>query len=247
MLPKMNESNVLKFHLAEKLLRCLNVNFGNQNKNQTAQDKIRSLKMGKKPFAEYLAEFQQHIKDTGFDIDNQKYSLLTGCSWELQKLLVQHDTDQMTFDEMVSICQVLWIKDQLTNQAKPKNFSSFSTIPIPNSNVFSTNNNNFPARRFLTPVTTTFIFVQPPAPAPIDLKDFMDLSASIRPKKPLTLEKRKYRFDNNFCLYCGKTGHKTMDHKITTKRVNFFTPVFTVSIPLIIEIPPATTQQQGKI
>ena len=107
MLPKMNEKNVLKFHSAEKLLRCLDVNFGDQNKKQTAQNKIRSLKMGKKPFAEYLAEFQQHIGDTGFDIDNQKYSFLTGCSWEFQKLLVQHDIDRMTFDEMVSICQVL--------------------------------------------------------------------------------------------------------------------------------------------
>ena len=120
MLPKMSEGNVLKLHSAEKLLRCLDVNFGDQKKKQTAQNKIRFLKMGKKPFAEYLAEFQQHIRDTGFDIDNQKYSLLTGYSWELQKLLVQHDIDQMTFDEMVFICQVLWTRDQLTNQVKPK-------------------------------------------------------------------------------------------------------------------------------
>ena len=200
MLPRMSESNVLKLHLAEKLLRCLNVNFGDQNKKQTAQNKIRSLKMGKKPFAEYLAEFQQHIRDTGFDIDNQKYSFLTGCSWELQKLLVQHDTDQMTFDEVVSICQILWIKDQLANQAKPKNYSSFSNliIPVSNSNAFSTNNTNFPARRFLTPITTTFTFVQPPAPAPIDLKDLMDLSAFKRPRKPFTHEKRKYRLTTSF-------------------------------------------------
>ena len=79
-LPRMNENNVLKFHSAEKLLRCLNVNFGDQNKKQTAQTKIRTLKMGKKLFAEYLTEFQQYIKDTGFDIDNQKSSFLTGCS-----------------------------------------------------------------------------------------------------------------------------------------------------------------------
>ena len=80
MLFKMNEGNVLKFYSVEKLLRSLNVNFGDQYKKQTAQNKIRSLKMGKKPFAEYLAEFQQHIKDIGFDIDSQKYFFLTGCS-----------------------------------------------------------------------------------------------------------------------------------------------------------------------
>ena len=88
MLPKMNEKNVLKFYSVEKLLRFLYVNFGDQNKIKTAPNKIRSLKMEKKPFAEYLAEFQQHIKNTGFDIDNQKYFFLTGCSWKLQKLLV---------------------------------------------------------------------------------------------------------------------------------------------------------------
>ena len=72
-LPKMNESNVLKFHLIEKLLRCLNINFGDQNKKQTVQNKINTLKMGRRLFAEYLAEFQQYIKDIGFDIDNQKF------------------------------------------------------------------------------------------------------------------------------------------------------------------------------
>ena len=119
MLPRMVERNVLKFYSIKKLLHCLNINFGDQNKKQTAQNKIRTLKMGKRTFAEYLAEFQQYIRDTGFDIDNQEYSFLTGCSWEFQKLLVQHDIDRMTFDEMVFICQILWIKDQLTNQAKP--------------------------------------------------------------------------------------------------------------------------------
>ena len=163
--------------------------------------------------------------------------------------MVQHDIDQMTFDEMVFICQVLWTKDQLANQAKPKNYSNFSNpiILVSNSNAFSTNKTNFPVRRFLTPVTTTFTFAQPPAPAPIDLKDPMDLSASKRPRKPLTPEKRKYRFDNNLCLYCGKPGHKAMDHKTTTQRVNFVTPAPIVSVPLTIETPPATTQQQGKV
>ena len=251
MLFRMNEGNVLKFHSVEKLLHCLNVNFGDQNKKQTAQNKIRSLKMGKRLFAEYLAEFQQYISDTGFDIDNQKYSFLTGCSWELQKLLVQHDTDRMTFDEIVSICQVLWIRDQLANQAKPKNYPNF-TQPI--SNTVSTSN-IFPVRgyvtpsapRFTTPATTTF--AQPLTAPQSDQGDPMDLSAFRGPKKPLTPEERKYRFDNNLCLYCGKPGHRVMDHKTTTQRVNFITPVPTpvvtspATAPFVIEFPP---QQQGK-
>ena len=146
----MNENNILKFHSIEKWLCCLNVNFGNQNEKQTSQNKIRNLKMGTKHFAEYLAEFQQYIKNPGFDIDNQKYSFLTGCSWEFRKILVQQDTDQITFDEIVFVCQILWIEDQLTNQIKPKNYSNF-TKPVSNSNASSTNNNIFLVRGYITP------------------------------------------------------------------------------------------------
>ena len=38
--------------------------------------------MGKRFFAEYLAEFQQYIKNIGFENDNQNF-FFTGCSWEL--------------------------------------------------------------------------------------------------------------------------------------------------------------------
>ena len=74
----MKENNVLKFHSIEKLLRCLYINFGNQNKKQTAQNKIRIWKWAIF-LAEYVAEFQQYIKNIGFDIDNQFFLLLTGC------------------------------------------------------------------------------------------------------------------------------------------------------------------------
>lgn len=72
MLPKMDEANVLKIRSVKELLGCLDINFSDQNKKQTAQNKIRSLKQGKRTFTEYLAEFQRWIGDTGFDIDNQK-------------------------------------------------------------------------------------------------------------------------------------------------------------------------------
>ena len=210
--------------------------------------------MGKKLFAEYLAEFQQHIKNTGFDIDNQKYFFLTGCSWEFQKFLVQHDIDRMTFDEMVFICQILWIKNQLTNQAKPKNYPSF-THPVSNSNASPTSN-IFPVRGYVTPLVSRFttplitIFVQSPIFAPTDQNDFIDLSVFKRPKKLFIPEERKYRFDNNFCLYCGKPGHRIMDHKTTTQRVNFVTPVPTVTSPTKISFAIEAffvPQQQRKI
>ena len=245
MLFKMNEKNVLKFCSAEKLLRCLNVNFGDQNKKQTAQNKIRFLKMRKRPFAEYLTESQQYIRDIGFDIGNQKYFLLTGCSWEFQKFLVQHDTDRMTFDEMVFICQILWIKNQLANQAKPKNYPNFThPISAPNSNTPSTNNNTFLVRGFVTPSATITMFASPPVTAPVDQGDPMDLSVFRGPRKFLTPEKRKYRFDNNFCFYCGKPRYRVMDHKTTIQRVNFVTPVSiatsSAAAPFAIKNPFAT-------
>ena len=199
--------------------------------------------MGKRTFAEYLAEFQQYIGDIDFDIDNQKSSFLTGCSWEFQKFLVQYDTNRMTFDEVVTICQVLWIRDQLANQVRPKNYPNFThSISAPNSNMPSTNNNN--ARGYLTPFSNTiiFTFAQPPAIVPIDQGDPMDLSIFRGPRKLFTPEKRKYRFDNNLCLYCGKSGYRVMDHKTTTQRVNFVIPVTIVTsptkIPFAIEAPP---------
>ena len=62
----------------------------------------------------------------------------------------------------------------------------------------------------------------------------MDLSATNRGlKKPLTAEQRKYRFENNVCLYCGKAGHRTFDHKFIklTQRINFVSEASTPTPP----------------
>ena len=100
----------------------------------------------------------------------------------------------MTFDEMVFICQILWIKNQLANQAKSKNYPNF-THPVSNSNASPTSN-IFPVRgymtlsvsRFTTPSIT--IFVQSPIFATTDQSDPMDLSVSKGPKKPFITEKK---------------------------------------------------------
>ena len=151
---------------------------------------------------------------------------------------------------MVFIYQILWTRDQLANQAKPKNYPSF-THPVSNSNASPTNN-ILPVRRYVTTSVSRFttppitIFVQSPVPAPTDQNDPMDLSAFKGPKKLFIPEERKYRFDNNF--YCGKPGHRIMDHKSTTKRVNFVTPAPIVTSPtktlFAIETPPVPQQQK---
>ena len=101
--PKMNFNNILKINTVEKLLQCLDINFGDHNKKQTVQNKINALKQRNFFSHEYLAEFQKHINDTGYDVSNQKYCFFAGMQWELNMLLVQHDTDLLTFDEMVRL------------------------------------------------------------------------------------------------------------------------------------------------
>ena len=175
---------------------------------------------------------------------------MTGCSWEFQKFLVQYDIDRMTFDKMVFICQILWIKNQLANQVKRKNYPNF-THPVSNSNASPTSNIFF-VRGYVTPSVSRFtipfvtIYVQSPVFAPTDQNDCLDLSAFKGPKKLFTPEERKYRFDNSFCFYCGKPGHRIMDHKIMTQRVNFVTPNPIVTSPakasFAIETPPVLQQ-----
>ena len=111
----------------------------------------------------------------------------------------------MTFDEIVFICQILSIKDKLTNQIKLKNYPNFIQ-PVSNSNISSTNNNIFLVREYITPQISRFITPVITAIAYFlaeNENDFMDLSVFRKPKKLFTPEKRKYRFDNNFCFYCG--------------------------------------------
>ena len=89
--------------------------------------------------------------------------------------------------------------------------------------------NTIPTQQQVTTTYTNPFHVQ------TDQNDPMDLSATNRGfKKPLTAEQRKYRFENNLCLYCGKFGHRALDHKLIkfTQRINFVSETST---------PPPTT------
>ena len=191
----------------EKLLQCLDVTFGDQNKKQTAQNKIHALKQGKRFFHEYLAEFQKYISDTGYDVANQKYCFFVGIQWKLSMLLVQHDIDQLMFNEMVKLFTALTSKAQLANQNRPKNYNSAllsNNIYVPPT---PSTTSHAPAQHQVTTTYTT------PAQPQLDQSDPMDLSATNKgPKKPLTAEQKKYRFEKKLCLYCGKPGHKVFNH-----------------------------------
>ena len=221
---KMDPTNVFKMHTVEKLLQYLNVSFGDQNKKQTVQNKIHVLKQKKRFFHEYLAEFQKYINDTGYDVANQKYCFFVGMQWKLNMLLIQHDTDRLTFDEMVKLSIALASRVQLANQNRFKNYNS----------VFSSNNIYVPptlstTSQSLAQHQVTITYINPAQPQ-FDQNDPMDFSATNRGfKKPLTAEQRKYRFENNLCLYCGKSDHRVLDHKLIrfTQRINFVSETFT--------------------
>ena len=161
-------------------------------------------------------------------------------------LLVQHDTDRLTFEEMVKLFIALTSIIQLANQNRLKNYNS----------VFPSNNIYVPPTLLTTSqspaqhqVTTIYINSAQPQ---FDQNDPMDLSATNRGfKKPLTAEQKKYRFENNLCLYCGKSGHKALDHKFIkfTRRINFVSETFTITPPppdqLAIEGPPTPSQRKA--
>ena len=134
---KMDPTNVFKIHTVEKFLQCLDVSFGDQNKKQTAQSKIHALKQKKRFFHEYLAEFQKYINDTGYDVANQKYCSFADMQWELNMLLIQHDTDRLTFDEMVKLSIALISKAQLANQNRFENYIFFFEQHLSSPNTFN--------------------------------------------------------------------------------------------------------------
>ena len=164
--------------------------------------------------------------------------------WELSMLLVQHDTDLLTFDEMVKLSIPLTSKAQLTNQNRLKIYFTplFNNIYVSFS--VSTTINTVPTQQ----VTTTY--TNPPH-VQTGQNDPMDLSATNRGfKKPLTAEQRKYCFENNLCLYYGQSGHRAFDHKLIkfTQRINFVseasTPTTLPPAQLAVEGPPTPSQRK---
>ena len=145
---------------------------------------------------EYLAEFQKYIGDIGYDIINQKYCLLTGMQWELNILLVQHDTDQLTFDKMVKLFISLISKIWLANQNRLKNYN---ITPFPNNiYVFPfllTTTNHVPAQHQITTIYISFAQHQP------DQNDFINFSATNKGLKKTFTAEKKNTVSKTICVY----------------------------------------------
>ena len=115
-----------------------------------------------KKFNDFLAESQKLIGDIKYDIMNQKYCSLAGMHWELNKLLIQHDTDQLTFDEMIKLFISLISKIQLANQNR---FKNYNITPFPNniyvSPPISNSMNTIPSQHQITKIYFSFAHIIP--------------------------------------------------------------------------------------
>ena len=110
--------------------------------------------------------------------------------WELNMLLVQHDTDLLIFDEPVKLSTSLTSRAQLTNQNRPKNYSAPLFNNIYASFSVSTTMNTIPTQH---QVTTTY--TNPPTFRPIKTTPWTsqqqigDLKSHWRPNKRNTASK----------------------------------------------------------
>ena len=153
--------------------------------------------------------------------------------------MVQHDTDQLTFDEIIILSISLISKIQLANQNRVKNYN---ITPFPNNIYVSPSiATTIPSQHQITTIYTFFVQFYP------DQNDSITLSTTNKkPKKPLTVEQKKYRFENNLYLDCGKPGHKIFAYKFFrfTQRINFIIETFVSPTPaqFTIDIPPTTNQ-----
>ena len=85
---------------------------------------------------------------------NQKYCFFAGMQWELNMLLVQHDTDLLTFDEIVKLSISLASRARLANQNRPKMYFTplFNNIHVSFS--ASTTMNTIPTQQQVTTIYT---------------------------------------------------------------------------------------------
>lgn len=179
--------------------------FGDPDKQGTAQAALGNLRQRNLRFAEYYAEFSHIAVHTGFNDAAKKAQLLKGLSHELHGLLINHEYEEKSFEETVTLCQRLDIRHTIFQSQHSQH--RFRAGP-PGSRAGAG------AAPAVPPVTRLAVVPVPPAaPAatfgPVINADGtvpMDLSAG-RVRGPLTDEEKQRRRAQNLCLYCGGPGH----------------------------------------
>jgi Retrotransposon gag protein len=188
-------------------VELLRARFEDPSRRKNAAARLLNLRQSSRTTAAFATEFQLLLADAGTDDATARFLFRRALNDDIQDLL-------MVFDEQNSLAAL--IKDAITvdHRLQHRRLSKVSyPSPPPNgrSAGFTT---SFP-RRYVTanPQTSppTPIVLPPPITAPAGVQGvapmIIDAAVSTGPRPRLTDEQRRFRQENNLCMYCGDKDH----------------------------------------
>jgi hypothetical protein len=177
----------------ENFTRALTSAFGDPDEVRTAERKLDSLRQTSSCSA-YVAQFLSLASLLpGFETNKAAWILKfrKGLKPELKELLLSVLDEPEDFDEFTTLCVKLDNKLHAHTAEKRQNTGNSSSGPK------KPNQNPSPSSSRPAPNTTKTSYGTAPGP--------MELDSTRR--GPLTEKEKKYRRENNLCLYCGGEGH----------------------------------------
>lgn len=182
----------------------LELTFGNPFEQATAQRELSRLFQGNKPAATYATEFRRISQETKFGTETLVYMFRMGLKKEIQDALAYNDKEYSNLDELIRYA--IKVDNRLYESkigrvggptlSNPVRAPRPGSITIPRR--YSGNRSPPP-----TPETAS-------GPQPMDW-ELGALSNQAPTRAKLSESERKHRFENNLCLYCGKSGHRVRD------------------------------------
>jgi len=168
----------------ETFLEAFEEAFGEHDKARWATTKIRSLRQGSRSASVYASDFRQ----LACDINWGEEALVSQFYWGLKddvKDLLLSLPDPQTLNEAIS--QAVKCDNRLF-QRRQDHYSRATPNP---------RGNRFYSAAYVKNVETQ--------------SETEDMQIDAVRFKPLTVEEKKRRFEQNLCLYCGEAGHKAGD------------------------------------
>lgn len=180
--PHLNKDNgSTDFETYSAFVTALKNAYDDPDARATAERKLLNLKQGDRDCSAYHAEFATYVTILNYD-DQTKISFFTnGVNSGLLTALSYQAAPPDNFDEFVKLCIKLDNRARLLRTKKPATAAATPKPSQPASTASGT------------------------ASGPMDLS-LADKTTS-KKRAPLTDAQKKYRFDNNLCLYCGAEGH----------------------------------------
>ena len=201
------------FKDVNSLMAWLQTCFGDPDPKGTAQFKISRMRMANRDFPQHLADFNKYIERTGWNEEAKKSSLMSGLSAELKNLLIHHDTESMSLQDLTNLCMRLDTKAR-ANQSSLVRSSRFgtnreATLANPSPPTMAPAlTRPWGVRSQSTPVTGANL--TPVAKTTTQGGDMMDMSKN---RGPIPEAEKQRRRANRLCLYCGESGHFAEAHR----------------------------------